>query len=115
MSLMTRRHVLGGAGAIVLVGTALGEMAGHAAAQTADGQGLLAKLQAAKKVRVGIANQPPYSVLNPDGSVSGMGPEITRVILDRLGITGIEAFIGSYGELIPGMLAGRWDFIAACL
>jgi len=107
---VTRRQVLGAAG-----GIAITSITSLAVAQTAPGQGLLARLQAAKKVRVGIANQPPYSALNPDGSITGAAPEITKVIMGRLGITEIEGLIGTYGELIPGMLAGRWDFVSAAL
>src|SRR5258707_535467 len=44
-----------------------------------------------------------------------MKPSISKIILGRLGITEIEGFIGTYGELIPGMLAGRWDFVSASL
>lgn len=111
MKLLTRRSILRSAGAI-----GLGALCGPAFAQgAAGGSGLLAKLQAAKKVRVGIANQPPFSVLNPDGTLSGMGPAVAQVIMGRLGVPEMEGFIGTYGELIPGLLAGRWDFIAACL
>jgi len=82
---------------------------------SAQGQGLLARLQASKKVRVGLANQPPFSALNPDGSLTGVAPTISQMIMKRLGITEMEGFIGTYGELVPGMQAGRWDFISACL
>ena len=37
-------------------------------------EGLLGKLRDAGVVRVGMANQPPYSGLNPDGSVTGIDP-----------------------------------------
>jgi polar amino acid transport system substrate-binding protein len=77
--------------------------------------GLLPRLQASKKVRVGIANQPPFSALNPDGTLTGVAPTISQMIMRRLGITEMEGFIGSYGELVPGLLAGRWDYISACL
>jgi polar amino acid transport system substrate-binding protein len=75
----------------------------------------LAKLQAAKKVRIGFPNQPPFSALNPDGTVTGAAPTITKTIMERLGIPGIEGFLASYGELIPGMMADRWDFVSAAL
>ena len=84
-------------------------------AQPASGRGLLGKLQAAKMVKVGVANQPPYSALNPDGTLTGAAPDFTKVIMGRLGIPNIEGFIGTYGQLIPGMLADRWDFVSACL
>jgi polar amino acid transport system substrate-binding protein len=82
---------------------------------SAQGQGLLARLQASKKVRVGIANQPPFSALNPDGTLTGVAPTISQMVMRRLGITEMEGLIGTYGELVPGMLAGRWDYISACL
>jgi polar amino acid transport system substrate-binding protein len=72
-------------------------------------------MQQAKKVRVGVANQPPFSSLNPDGSLAGVAPTISQMIMKRLGITQMEGFVGTYGELVPGMLAGRWDYISACL
>jgi polar amino acid transport system substrate-binding protein len=107
--MLSRRTALGA------VGVVAGQMVwGKVWAQPGSG-GLLAKLQVAKKVRVGVANQPPYSALNPDGSMSGVAPEFTKVIMGRLGIPNIEGFIGTYGQLIPGMLAERWDFVSACL
>jgi polar amino acid transport system substrate-binding protein len=108
--LARRCVVLGAVGAMAMGGTC-----GKVWAQPASGKGLLAKLQAAKMVRVGVANQPPYSALNPDRTLSGAAPDFTKVIMGRLGIPKIEGFIGTYGQLIPGMLADRWDFVSACL
>jgi polar amino acid transport system substrate-binding protein len=79
------------------------------------GQGMLAGLQAAKKVRVGLANQPPFSGLNPDGTVTGVVPAIASAVMTRLGVPGMEGTLAAYGQLIPGMQAGRWDFVAASL
>jgi polar amino acid transport system substrate-binding protein len=108
---------LNSAGSVALGAIALGTACTSAVAQTVPekGQGLLAKLQAAKKVRIGFPNQPPFSSLNPDGTVTGAAPTITKTIMARLGIPGVEGFLASYGELIPGMLADRWDFVSAAL
>jgi polar amino acid transport system substrate-binding protein len=111
MNSPTRRHVMHAAGAIALT-----SVSGRVFAQAASGgQGLLAKLQAAKKVRIGLVNQPPFSALNPDGTVTGAAPTITKTVMGRLGITEIEGFLATYGECIPGMLADRWDFVSAAL
>lgn len=110
MKPLGRRHVLAGATAV-----ALGFACRPASAQTDSGQGLLAKLRASKKVRVGIANQPPFSALNPDGTLTGAAPTISKKIMERLGVPEMEGFIATYGELIPGMMAGRWDFVSASL
>jgi len=117
MKSLTRRRVLRGAGSIALGSPLLASPCGSAFAQAAadTGRGLLAKLQAAKKVRIGFPNQPPFSALNPDGTVTGAAPTITRTIMQRLGIPGIEGFLATYGELIPGMMADRWDFVSAAL
>lgn len=109
MHTVGRRHLIAGLASVIAAQT------GAALAQAPSGSGLLARLQQAKKVRVGVANQPPFSSLNPDGSLAGVAPTISQMIMRRLGITDIEGFVGTYGELVPGMLAGRWDYISACL
>jgi polar amino acid transport system substrate-binding protein len=66
-------------------------------------------------VKVGIANAPPFSQLRPDGTMTGVAPTLAQRVLERLGIPKMEGAIATYGELIPGMLAGRWDFVAASM
>src|SRR5262245_56503938 len=105
----TRRRVVA-LGAAALIAPTLFVPRTTAAQGQGQGHGLLARLQASKKVRVGLANQPPFSALNPDGTLTGVAPTISQMIMRRLGITEMEGFIGSYGELVPGMLAGRWDY-----
>ena len=65
--------------------------------------------------RVGITNGPPYSSLLPDGTLGGVAPTITAKIMQRLGVPKLEGFAAPYGQLIPGLQAGRWDFISAAL
>lgn len=107
----SRRKVLSGAVALPIVARSSRVWAQAAA----PGQGLLARLQAAKKVTVGLANQPPFSGLDPDGTLTGIGPTLTKLIMGRLGVPDVTGIAATYGELIPGLQAGRWDFIAATL
>ena len=81
----------------------------------AQGAGLLARLRQAGVAKVGIANQPPFSSLLPDGSMTGIAPTIAKQVLGRIGVPRMEGAIATYGELIPGLFAGRWDFVAASL
>jgi polar amino acid transport system substrate-binding protein len=81
---------------------------------TAD-QGLLAKLKERGSIKIGIADNLPWSRLNPDGTLRGIGPSIIKEVAPRLGIPKVEAIVGTYGELVPGLLAGRWDMIGASL
>ncbi|EIF33030.1 periplasmic component of amino acid ABC-type transporter/signal transduction system [Burkholderia sp. Ch1-1] len=116
MSSQSRRCFLKGAGSLALsiACTPAFAQAGESTPIPA-GTGLLARLKGAKKVRVGVAVDFPFSALNPDGTLTGVAPTITKVIMNRLGIPEVEGFIATYGELIPGMMAGRWDFTSAAL
>jgi polar amino acid transport system substrate-binding protein len=76
------------------------------------GQGLLARLQAAKKVTVGLSNQPPFGGLDPDGSLTGLAPALIKLIMPRLGVPEVQGIAGTFGDLIPGLQANRWDFVA---
>jgi len=75
----------------------------------------LDQLRKAGVLKIGIANQPPYSGLNPDGTVTGLAPAVVQTIMGRLGVPKIEGHIAPYGQLIPGLQAGRWDMIGAAL
>lgn len=104
---ITRRDVLRG----TLAGVA-GALAPCMPA-LAQGNDLLAELRRAGVMRVGLANQPPYSGLNPDGTVSGFVPVLVQRIMAGLGVPRVEGVVATYGELVPGMQAGRWQMIAA--
>ena len=77
--------------------------------------GLLERLRKQGVAKVGIANAPPFSQLRPDGTMTGVGPAVAQRVLEKLGVPRLEGAIATYGELIPGMLAGRWDFVAASM
>jgi polar amino acid transport system substrate-binding protein len=108
MHFISRRQVLL-SGSLLTSSLAIGP----AAAQ--ESGSVLARLREAKVVKVGIANQPPFSSLNPDGTMTGIAPTIAQRVMERLGVPKMEGVVATYGELIPGMLAGRWQFVAASL
>lgn len=66
-------------------------------------------------IRVGIANEPPYTSVGADGSVSGAEPDVLRAVMERLGVEDLEGVVTPYESMIPGLEAGRWDVIAAGL
>lgn len=65
--------------------------------------------------RIAIANEPPFTAVNPDGSVSGAAPDVARAIFKRLGIDDVVASISEYGAMIPGLQAKRFDAVTAGL
>lgn len=66
-------------------------------------------------LRVAIANEPPYTQVNTDGTVTGAEPDILRAVLQTMGIDDIEGVTTPYESMIPGLNAGRWDVVAAGL
>lgn len=75
----------------------------------------LAKVKADGFLRVAIANEPPYTQVNPDGSITGVDPDVLREVVAGMGIKTLEGVITPFESMIPGLIAGRWDVIAAGL
>ncbi|MET3812417.1 ectoine/hydroxyectoine ABC transporter substrate-binding protein EhuB [Arthrobacter sp. UYEF3] len=117
---ISRRNILRGAGAAVLGATVAGWATGCssvAAAGPASGaaSNLLETAKTQGFLRVGIANEPPYTQVNPDGSVTGCEPDVLRAVCERLGIKDVQGIITPYESMIPGLNANRWDVVAAGL
>ena len=72
-------------------------------------------LKAQGFVRIAIANEPPFTAVAADGTVSGAAPDVARVIFKRLGVNDVVASISEYGAMIPGLQARRHDAITAGL
>ena len=76
-------------------------------------EGTLERIRRTGVVRVGYAAEVPFAFRAADGRVTGEGPEIARVVLRRLGNPEIEWVQTEFGSLIPDLIAGRFDLIAA--
>lgn len=85
------------------------------AGSASGGAGLLEELQRTGVARIAIANEPPYTKIEPDGTVTGAEPEIARAVLKRLGIDEVQGVVTPYEAMIPGLEARRWDMITAGL
>lgn len=81
----------------------LASFAGLAAAQTT--------LDSLRKsgIKHGIANDTPYGYTDPAGKTIGIEVEITQQIMGKLGVTAYEPVITTFGALIPGVKAKRFD------
>lgn len=74
----------------------------------------LERAVASGKIRVGYANEAPFAYMDSRAAqLTGEAPEIARHVLGKLGVTQIEGVLTEFGALIPGLLAGRFDIIAA--
>ena len=105
-----RRSVLCGAVAGALAaGMSIG------ATIQAQAQDTLERLQEQGYARIAIANEPPWTQVNADGTVTGAAPEVAKAVLARLGIEEVVASISEYGAMIPGLQARRFDLVTAGL
>jgi polar amino acid transport system substrate-binding protein len=64
-------------------------------------------------IRVGFANEAPYGFATPDGKLTGESPEVVKAVLKKIGIPQVDGVLTEFGSLIPGLLAERFDIIAA--
>lgn len=77
--------------------------------------GIRARAESGQPIRIAIGNEPPYTKLEADGTVTGAAPDIAKAVLKRMGIESVEGVTTPYESMIPGLTAGRWDMIAAGL
>ena len=79
----------------------------------AQAQDLLEEAKESGSISVGIANEAPYGYMTPEGELTGEAPEIAKHVLAKMGIEDVEAVVTEFGSLIPGLMAGRFDIVAA--
>jgi polar amino acid transport system substrate-binding protein len=75
----------------------------------------LERLATSSTVKIGFANEKPYSFKQPDGSLAGVDYELARAAFAKIGVKDVEGVAVNFGSLIPGLQAGHFDVIAAGL
>lgn len=93
----------------LLAAAALGS-SGLAAAETT-----LEKIQKQGYIRVGFANEAPYSYANASGQLTGESPSVFKHVMAQLGVKEVDGVLTEWGALIPGLKAGRFDAIVASM
>ncbi|MCI1672891.1 MAG: ectoine/hydroxyectoine ABC transporter substrate-binding protein EhuB [Bifidobacterium tibiigranuli] len=83
----------------------------------ASSSGGLSVESAEKKgyLNIAIGNEPPYTKLSDDGTVTGAEPDVVRAVAKSMGIKSVKGTVSSYDGMIPGLNANRWDVVAAGL
>jgi polar amino acid transport system substrate-binding protein len=72
----------------------------------AKGQGYL---------RLGFANETPFSYAEPEGKLTGIDVEIINHLLQEIGIKEIDGGLTTFGGLIPGLQAHRFDIVSSAI
>src|SRR5205823_787845 len=75
--------------------------------------GTLDTVKARGYIRVAIHIEPPYAYASMGGEVGGIGPEVSKAVLEKMGIKEITWIVTPFSTLIPGLMADRWDMVAA--
>jgi polar amino acid transport system substrate-binding protein len=60
-------------------------------------------------VVVAILDEPPFCWLAADGTAVGCDVEVAETVLRRAGIRSVTVRQVTFAELIPGLVAGRWQ------
>lgn len=79
---------------------------------SSDGKSLLEELQEKGEIKVGFANEKPYAY-EEDGELQGAAVEIAKTVLNNLGIEKVDGQLSEFGNLVPGLTAGKFDVITA--
>ncbi len=85
----------------LLLGASLSLALGAASAPAAD----LEALKEQGFARIAIGNEPPFTAVKADGTVSGAGARRRACRLQAAGIPDVVASISEYGAMIPGLQA----------
>ncbi|WP_438318778.1 ectoine/hydroxyectoine ABC transporter substrate-binding protein EhuB [Sporosarcina sp. FA9] len=86
---------------------------GSGGSKDSSSESVLEKLKKVGKVKVGFANEKPYAYEDEDGELKGAAVEIAKQVLNNLGIEEVEGHLSDFGNLIPGLGAGKFDLITA--
>jgi polar amino acid transport system substrate-binding protein len=84
-----------------------------AASPSARAEDALARIKTEGVVRIGFANEAPWSFANADGTIAGADYELATLVFSRIGAPTLEGVITKFGSLIPGLQANRFDVVVA--
>jgi polar amino acid transport system substrate-binding protein len=84
-----------------------------AVSASAQAQDTLARIKKEGVVRIGFANEAPWSFAKADGTIAGADYEFASLIFSHLGVPALEGVITKFGSLIPGLQADRFDVVVA--
>jgi polar amino acid transport system substrate-binding protein len=60
-------------------------------------------------MRFAFLQEPPFCFTDETGKVLGCDVELALAVCRKLGITEFEPVEAEFAELLPGLIAGRWD------
>lgn len=86
-----------------------------AASGGTTGSTLLDQLKKSGTVRIAIANEPPYTEVNADGSTGGIMVDTVGAVMKILGVPNLSVTVTTYASMIPGIEAHQFDIVSGGL
>lgn len=96
----------------LLFGLVIVSACGSSDTSSTQEEDMLTMLQESGSVQVGFANEAPYAY-EEDGELKGAAVDIAKAVFKELGIDEVEGKLADFGQLIPGLNAGKFDAITA--
>ena len=84
-------------------------------ASAAEAAGTLDRIKEQGYLRMGFANETPFSYATPDGTLAGVDVDILNNILNKMGVKEIDGELTTFGSLIPGLKAKRFDLVSSAI
>jgi polar amino acid transport system substrate-binding protein len=96
-------------GGPILAACSKSSTAGNKTTSTLD------RLRAAGSVTVGYDSDPPWSFTTSSGALTGIAAEVATATFKEMGIPKVKGALVGFGDLIPGLIASRFDSIGDAL
>lgn len=81
----------------------------------ARAESTLERIKAQGYILMGFANETPFSYATSEDQLAGIDVDILRHILADMGVKEIKGELTTFGELIPGLEAGRFDLASSAI
>jgi polar amino acid transport system substrate-binding protein len=85
------------------------------AVPTVRAESTLERIAGQGSIRMGFANENPFSYTTAEGELAGVDVDILRHILADMGVQEIEGGLTTFGDLLPGLQEGRFDLVASAI
>lgn len=89
--------------------------AGLLAGAPARADSTLEQVEKQGYIRMGFANETPFSYATAEGTLAGVDVDIINHILGEMGIKEIAGGLTTFGGLIPGLKAKRFDIVSSAI
>jgi polar amino acid transport system substrate-binding protein len=98
-----------------LVASFIGVVLAATGASTAHAESTLQRVKDQGYIRMGFANENPFSYATAEGELAGVDVDILNRILADMGVKEIDGGLTTFGGLIPGLNARRFDIVASAI